>query len=91
MKIEILGTGCYNCIRLETLINEVVEELNLTGMEIVRINDEKVIRHYMPLDEIPGLLIDGRLVSTRFVPGKDVLIGWFQGIKQPVGQLLIPS
>lgn len=84
MKIEILGTGCYNCIRLETLVNEIVDELKLTGVEIVRVNDEKAIRHHMPLDEIPGLVIDGHLVSTQDVHEKDVLLGWFQGIKQPI-------
>lgn len=85
MKIEIMGTGCYKCIQLETLINEVLSELKLTGVEVVRVNDEKTIRHYMPLDEIPGLLIDGHLVSTRAVPERGVLQGWLQGIKQPSG------
>lgn len=85
MKIEILGTGCYKCIQLETLINEVLSELKLSGIQVERINDEKSIRHYMPLDEIPGLLIDGHLVSTRVVPERDVLMRWLQGTKQPSG------
>jgi hypothetical protein len=85
MKIEILGTGCYNCIRLETLVNEVVAELKLTGVEIVRVSDEKIIRRHLPLDEIPGLMIDGHLVSTQVVPEKEVLLSWFQGIQLPAG------
>lgn len=85
MKIEILGTGCYKCIQLETLINEVLSELKLSGIQVERINDEKSIRHHIPLDEIPGLLIDGHLVSTRVVPERDVLMGWLQGTKQPSG------
>ena len=85
MKIEILGTGCYNCIQLETLVNEVLSELKLAGVPVVRINDEKIIRSYMPLDEIPGLVIDGHLISTRTVPDRSVLLNWFREVKQTSG------
>jgi hypothetical protein len=85
MIIQILGTGCYNCIKLETLVNEVLSELKISGVQVVRINDEKTIRHHMPLDETPGLVIDGHLISTRTVPERSVLLGWFQGIRQTSG------
>jgi hypothetical protein len=85
MKIEVLGTGCYNCIKLETLVNEVLSELKLSGVQVVRISDEKTIRSYMPLDEIPGLVINGHLISTRVVPERSVLLDWFHGIQQPSG------
>ena len=65
MKIEILGPGCYNCVKLETLIDEVAEQRGAPKFEIERVNDEKRVLQYMPLDEIPGLLLDGVLVSTR--------------------------
>ena len=74
MKIEILGTGCYNCIKLETLVDEVLKELGRTDVEVMRVDDEKQIRHYMPLDEIPGLLIDGVLASTHEIPHRETLI-----------------
>jgi hypothetical protein len=80
MKIEILGTGCYNCIKLEALVNEVLGELGKSGIDIVRISDERTIRKHMPLDEIPGLLIDGILVSTNELPTRESLIEWFSGI-----------
>ena len=80
MKIEILGTGCYNCVKLETLIDEVLTELGLTNVEVARISDEKQIRHYIPLDEIPGLLIDGVLASKRELPSRETLIGWLSGV-----------
>ena len=78
MKIEVLGTGCYNCIRLENLIHDVLVELNKGNVEIVRIDDEKAIRKYMPLDELPGLVINGVLVITRDVPDKETLRNWLQ-------------
>jgi len=80
MKVEILGTGCYNCIKLERLLNEVVDELGAKNVEITRVSDEKRIRKYMPLDEIPGLLIDGILASTREVPDRATLAEWLSGV-----------
>jgi hypothetical protein len=83
MKIEILGTGCYNCVKLETLIDEVAEQLGATSFEIERIDDEKRVLQYMPLDEIPGLLIDGILVSTREIPPRETLVEWLSGVSVP--------
>lgn len=80
MKIEVLGTGCYNCLKLEALINDVLRELGKSGIEIVRVSDERKIRKYIPLDEIPGLLIDGVLVSTRELPRRETLVEWLSGV-----------
>jgi hypothetical protein len=76
MKVEILGTGCHNCLILEDLINEVLRDLGRTDVEVIRNSDEHFIRRHMPLDEIPGLLIDGILASTREVPSRDTLKEW---------------
>jgi len=83
MKIEILGTGCYNCVKLETLVDDVLKELGKTDVKVVRVSDERQIRHYMPLDEIPGLLIDGVLAITRELPSRKTLIEWLSGISVP--------
>ena len=80
MKIEILGTGCYKCVELETLIDEVLQELGKTDVEVVRVNDEKRIQHFIPLDEIPGLLIDGILASTSELPPREKLVEWLSGV-----------
>ena len=77
MKIEILGTGCHNCIKLESLVDEVLVELGRKDFTITRINDEKAIRCYMPVDNIPGLLIDGVLTSQGEVPTRETLKEWF--------------
>jgi hypothetical protein len=78
MKIEILGTGCYNCVKLETLIDEVLVELGQSNIEVVRITDELDIRKFMPVDELPGLVINGILASVRDVPDRETLKGWLQ-------------
>lgn len=85
MKIEILGTGCYHCIQLEALVNEILSELGITGMEVVRISDEKTIRKFMLPDDIPGLVINGHLISTRQLPDRETLLHWFsQTLRWPV-------
>lgn len=78
MKIEILGTGCFKCIKLEALVNEVLQELGKGGVEITRNSDERYISKFMPLDEIPGMLIDGHLVISGQVPERETLIAWFK-------------
>ena len=84
MKIEILGTGCYKCVKLESLIDEVLKERGLTNVEVVRVDEEKRIRHYISLDEIPGLLIDGVLASTRELPSRETLVEWLSGVIMPL-------
>jgi hypothetical protein len=76
MKIEILGTGCRNCLELELLVGKVVSELGLLGVEVSRVDDERRIRRYIPLDAIPGLVINGNLVSERHVPAQETLKRW---------------
>ena len=80
MKIEILGTGCYKCIELETLIDEVLQELGKTDVQVMRVDDEKQIQHFISLDEVPGLLIDGVLASTREPPAREKLVEWLSGV-----------
>ena len=84
MKVEILGTGCYNCLKLEDLINQVILDLGISSVEIERVSDERRIRHYMPLDEIPGLVIDGHLVSNNQLPDREELLRWFAPVQNPV-------
>ena len=84
MKVEILGTGCYNCLKLEELVNQVILDLGISSVEIERVSDERRIRHHMPLDEIPGLVIDGHLVSNNQLPDREELLRWFAPVQNPV-------
>ncbi|RMF32405.1 MAG: thioredoxin family protein [Chloroflexi bacterium] len=76
MKVEILGTGCYNCLQLELLVGEVLQELGREDVTVVKVNDERQIRHHIPVEAAPGLVINGRLVSQREVPNREVLTRW---------------
>ena len=76
MKVEILGTGCYNCLQLELLVGEVLRTLGREDVTVVKVDDERRIRHHIPVEAMPGLVINGRLVSQREVPDKEVLTRW---------------
>ena len=78
MKIEILGTGCHNCLELELRLAETVAKSGRSDVQVERVEDERIIRHHMPLDAIPGVLVDGRLVSQREVPNIETLLDWLK-------------
>jgi hypothetical protein len=80
MKIQILGTGCHNCLELERRLAEAVAKSGRTDVEVERVDKERTIRHHIPLDVIPGLLIDGRLVSQREVPTIETLLDWLKAV-----------
>lgn len=66
MKIEVLGPGCANCVRLE---RNAREALAMAGVEaeVVKITDYGEIASYGILST-PGLVVDGRVVSYGRVP-----------------------
>lgn len=80
MKIQILGTGCHNCLELEMRLAEAITRSGRSDVEVERVDDEHIIRHHMPLDAIPGVLVDGRLVSQREVPNIETLLDWLKTI-----------
>ena len=80
MKIQILGTGCHKCLELKMQLAEAVARSGRTDLEVEREEDERIIRHHMPLDDIPGLLIDGQLVSQREVPTIETLLDWLRTV-----------
>jgi hypothetical protein len=80
MKIQILGTGCHNCLELEMRLAEAVARSGRSDVEVTRVYDERSIRHHIPLDAIPGLLIDGRLVSQRDLPGIETLLDYLKSV-----------
>jgi hypothetical protein len=80
MKIQVLGTGCHNCLELEMRLAEALQRSGRTDLEVERVDDEQSIRRHMSLDAIPGLLIDGRLVSEREIPTIETLLDWLKAV-----------
>jgi len=68
MKIEILGTGCVNCQKLERIAREVVQELGIEA-NVEKVTDLREIAKSGVL-MTPGLVIDGKVKSSGKVPSK---------------------
>ena len=73
-KIEVLGSGCNNCIRLEKNAREAVA---LAGVEaeITKVTDYAEIMAYGVMST-PGLVIDGKVVSVGRVPSAGDITAW---------------
>lgn len=62
MKIEVLGTGCTKCKRLEERTREAVQELGIDA-EVTKVEELDQIIEY-GVFKTPGLVIDGEVKAT---------------------------
>jgi small redox-active disulfide protein 2 len=66
MKIEILGTGCAKCRKLETNVREAVAELG-SDAQVEKVEDLAAITGY-GIMMTPALAIDGEVKVMGKVP-----------------------
>lgn len=66
MKVEILGTGCAKCHKLEQNATEAVKNLGLAA-EIVKVTDLDAILSYGVM-MTPALALDGKVMVVGKVP-----------------------
>ena len=71
MKIEILGTGCPKCIKLEENTKRALKDLQLEA-EIIKVTNIKEIMKYKVM-MTPALVVDGKVKATGKVPSVDEL------------------
>ncbi len=78
VKIEVLGSGCANCQKLEKNAREAV---SLAGVEaeILKVTDygEIASRGVMAT---PGLVIDGEVKSAGRIPAAGDIAEWLAGV-----------
>lgn len=67
--IKILGTGCPNCVSTETLVAEVVKELNINAT-IIKVTEIIEIMAYDVMST-PAIVIDNKVVFKGRVPSKE--------------------
>ncbi|HPC42337.1 MAG TPA: thioredoxin family protein [Spirochaetota bacterium] len=65
-KLEILGTGCPKCIKLEELTRKVASELGIEA-EITKVKDINQIMNYGVM-MTPALVVDGVVKVVGKVP-----------------------
>ena len=74
--IEVLGPGCNNCQRLEANAREAVAQVGIEA-EIRHVTDYAEIAERGVMNT-PGLVIDGRVVSTGKVVAPATIAVWLQ-------------
>ncbi|MDX9845967.1 MAG: thioredoxin family protein [Tenuifilaceae bacterium] len=76
MDIKVLGPGCPNCLRLEAMCREIVNELGIDA-EIEKITNVSTFPNY-GVWLSPGLIINGQLKLQGKMPTQATLTGWIK-------------
>jgi small redox-active disulfide protein 2 len=78
LDIKVLGTGCANCIKLENLVKEVISENNIPA-NIDKVTDRDKFMDYGVM-LTPGLVVNGKVLSSGKIPTKSTLANWLKEI-----------
>jgi len=74
MEIKVLGTGCANCKRTVTLIEEAAKAKGVS-VQLEKVEDLRAIMSYGVLST-PGVVINGKVVHAGGVPSRDKIDQW---------------
>ena len=74
LNIKVLGSGCANCKRLEVTTRKVVTDLGLEA-EVEKVTEMSEIMKW-PILSTPGLVVNGKLVSTGRIPSEKEIAAW---------------
>jgi small redox-active disulfide protein 2 len=66
LVIKILGSGCPNCKKLESIARQAVEQLSIEA-QVVKVTDYADIVAYNVMST-PGLVVNEKVVSTGRIP-----------------------
>jgi small redox-active disulfide protein 2 len=76
MDIKVLGAGCPKCKEVEKRVINALAELGVAA-NVEKVTDIKKIMEYK-IFATPGLVIDGKIVSTGKIPRPEELKAWIQ-------------
>jgi len=77
MKIEVLGTGCKKCTELENVVKMAIAKSG-KFVQLEKVDDIMKIMEYQVVST-PGLVIDGKVVSTGKVLSIDEVLVLMNG------------
>ncbi len=83
LTVKILGPGCSNCRKLEAVSREAAATAGVAA-EFVKVTDMNAIMAF-DLLSTPGLVIDGKLVSSGRIPTKAEVGQWLSAAVSPAG------
>lgn len=76
MEIKVLGPGCPNCKKLEELTQSALKTLSIEAKVEKVMNYQQIME--MGVMRTPGLVINGKVVSSGRIPSTEEIIGWIQ-------------
>jgi small redox-active disulfide protein 2 len=79
LDIKVLGPGCANCIKLESMCREVVAENNLEATIEKVTKVENFWKYGVMLS--PALVVNGKVLVQGKLPTKHTLIHWLMSTK----------
>lgn len=74
LKIKVLGPGCANCKKLESVTQQAVQMAGVQA-EITKVTDYAEIMVYAILST-PGLVINEKVVSSGRIPDQAEVVTW---------------
>lgn len=77
-SIEVLGPGCRRCAEVDRLVRETIEAAGVEA-DVRYVTDPAEIVSRGFFMRTPGLVIDGRVVSTGRVPTSREITHWLIG------------
>lgn len=78
MKVQILGTGCPRCKKLEAHARKAIEELGVDA-EIEKVQDIKEITKFGVM-MTPALAIDGKVKCSGEIAPPEKIKKWLQEV-----------
>lgn len=75
--IKVLGTGCAKCKSTIALIEQVAQARGVE-VKLEKIEELRDIMSYGVMST-PGVVIDGKVVHTGGIPGRDKIEQWLAG------------
>ena len=78
MKVQILGTGCPRCRKLEANARKAIDELGIDA-EIEKVQDIKEITKFGVM-MTPGLVIDGKVKCSGEIASVEKIKKWLQKV-----------
>ncbi len=75
-NIKVLGSGCPNCIKLENLCREVIDE-NGIDAQVEKVTDFAEIEKFGVM-MTPALVVEGEVLLQGKIPAKNTLKHWLE-------------